>query len=111
MATEMEVTLPVLGWKAGDEIVIASTSKSMRENEVVHIVSISGDGKTIQFEPSLKYKHIALTQTIEGRVIETAAEVRLLIHWFSFHWVSFSSHMLVKVNSLEKVTVALEAIT
>ena len=74
-ATQMEVTVAVPDWKYGDEIVIASTSKSMRENEVAHISLVSADGKTIQFEPALKFKHIALTQTIDGRTIETAAEV------------------------------------
>lgn len=71
----MELTVAVPDWKTGDEIVIASTSKSMRENEVAHITSVSTDGKIIQFEPALKFKHIALTQMIEGRTIETAAEV------------------------------------
>ena len=71
----MELTVAVPDWKTGDEIVIASTSKSMRENEVAHITSVSTDGKIIHFEPALKFKHIALTQMIEGRTIETAAEV------------------------------------
>jgi len=76
--TQMEVTLSASDWKVGSEIVIASTSKSMRENEVLHITGISNGGKTIAFKPALKYKHVAITQTIEGRIIETAAEIGLL---------------------------------
>lgn len=77
-ASEIHVTVAVPDWKVGSEIVIASTSKSLRENEPVHITGVSNNGQTIQISPPLKYKHIALTQTIAGRSIETAAEVGLL---------------------------------
>ena len=77
-ATSLVVTVAVPDWRTGDEIVIASTSKSIRENEVVFIQSVSGDGKIFSFAPPLKYKHVALTQQIAGRVIETSAEVGLL---------------------------------
>ena len=36
-AGKISVTVPVPDWKVGDEIVIASTSKSIRENEVSFI--------------------------------------------------------------------------
>lgn len=76
--TSMDLIFPCLDWKIGDEIVIASTSKSIRENEVMKITAVTNAGSTIQFEPAVKYKHIALTQTIAGRTIQTNAEVGLL---------------------------------
>lgn len=76
--TQMNVIPAVPDWKVGDEIVIAATGKSMRENEVVFITALSNGAKTIHFTPKMKYKHISLVQTIAGRVIETRAEVGLL---------------------------------
>ncbi|XP_066933159.1 fibrocystin-L-like [Clytia hemisphaerica] len=75
-ATSIDVSLDVSDWKVGSEIVIASTSKSQRENEVSVIQAING--KTITLEKPLEHKHISLTQTIGGRTIETSAEVGLL---------------------------------
>ena len=75
-ATTIDVSLDVSDWKVGSKIVIASTSKSQRENEVAEIKAING--KTITLENPLQYKHISLTQTISGRTIETRAEVGLL---------------------------------
>lgn len=75
---QIDLVLAVPGWKVGDEIVIASTSKSTRENEVVKITSVSANMKTIGIEPALKYKHVSISQTISGRVIETRGEVGLL---------------------------------
>lgn len=76
--TTMNLIFACPDWKIGDEIAIASTSKSIRENEVVTITDVKDSGKTLEFTPALKYKHIALTQTIAGRTIETNAEVGLL---------------------------------
>jgi len=77
-ATEIELVLPVSGWKVGDEIVIASTSKSIRENEVVRIAGVSSDKHTLSVDRAIKYKHVSIVQTIADRVIETCAEVGLL---------------------------------
>ena len=68
----------VIGWSVGDQIVIAATSKSIRENEVVNITDITNGGDTISFTPALKYRHISIQQTFDGRVVETRAEVGLL---------------------------------
>lgn len=65
-------------WNVGDNIVLASTSRRPGENEELTISSVSGDGRTIGIKPALKYKHISITQTIAGKVIETRAEVGLL---------------------------------
>lgn len=76
--TSMNLIFPCNDWKVGDEIVIASTSKSIRENEVLRITAVKNQGNTIEFDPPVAYKHIAMTQTIEGRTIDTQAEVGLL---------------------------------
>lgn len=65
-------------WNAGDQVVLASTSRSPEENEQFNITSVSDDGRTIGISPSVKYQHIAMVQTIAGRQIETRAEVGLL---------------------------------
>nr|XP_047143668.1 fibrocystin-L-like isoform X2 [Hydra vulgaris] len=73
---EMELIFEVPDWKVGDVIVIAATGRSIRENEVLTITKVNG--KFVSFDPPLKYMHISVTQFIEGRYIETSAEVGLL---------------------------------
>jgi len=58
--------------------VIASTSKSFHENEVVRITGISNDNHTLSVYPKFRYKHLSIVQTIAGRTIDTSAEVGLL---------------------------------
>ena len=93
--TQIELTLSARGWKVGDEVVIASTSKSMRENEAVRIVSVTSDMKTLTITPALKYKHVSISQTIAGRLIETRAEVGLLSRNVK---VCFLFHTYLKVS-------------
>ena len=68
----------VADWEVGGKVVIASTSYSQRENEELTIVSIGADKMSITVDPPLQYTHIAVTQMIHGRVIETRAEVGYL---------------------------------
>lgn len=65
-------------WEVGNEIVIASTSRSQRENEKVKITKVLNGGKTLEIDPPLEYQHISIEQTIANRKIETRAEVGLL---------------------------------
>lgn len=74
----IKLQLSVSDWSVGDEIVIASTSKSLRENEVVKIIGIRDGGRTLDIAPPLDYTHISFNQTIAGHMIETRAEVGLL---------------------------------
>ena len=76
--TMMHIEVPVSGWDVGGSIVIASTSFSQREHEELRITAISSNGMTLTVSPPLKYTHIAMTQTISGRVITTSAEVGYL---------------------------------
>ena len=64
-------------WKAGDEIVITSTTFEARQAEVVKIASVSNNEVTL--ETNLQYKHISHLHTIgDGREYRLAAEVGLL---------------------------------
>jgi len=65
-------------WEIGNQVVLASTSRSQKENEELNITSVSNDGRTIGITPPVKYRHISVVQTIAGRIIETRAEVGLL---------------------------------
>ena len=76
--TLLHLEVPVSGWEVGGSIVIASTSFSQRENEELRITAISADRTTLTVSPPLQYTHIAMTQTISGRVITTSAEVGYL---------------------------------
>ncbi|KAK9526506.1 hypothetical protein VZT92_015203 [Zoarces viviparus] len=83
-AASGSVTLTVMKavtWKAGDEIVIASTGHrhSQRENEQMRIAAVSTDGRTITLTEALKYTHLGVTVTLpDGTVFEGRAEVGLL---------------------------------
>jgi len=76
--SEIELIFAVPGWKVGDEIVIASTSKSLRENEPHKIKELKNGNKTIVLEKPLEYMHVSIEQVIAGRTIETRGEVGLL---------------------------------
>ena len=65
-------------WEVGGKIVIASTSYSQRENEELEITGISNSGYTLTISPALEYEHISIQQEIEGRYIDTSAEVGYL---------------------------------
>ncbi|XP_041664378.1 fibrocystin-L-like [Cheilinus undulatus] len=68
-------------WKAGDEIVIASTGHrhSQKENEKRKIASVSADGKTLTLDRPLEYTHLGVTVELpDGTQFEGRAEVGLL---------------------------------
>ncbi|XP_068603731.1 PKHD1 like 1, tandem duplicate 1 [Brachionichthys hirsutus] len=68
-------------WKAGDEIVIASTGDrhSQRENEKRTIAAVSSDGNTITLTEPLAYTHLGVTVTLpDGTNFGGRAEVGLL---------------------------------
>nr|XP_046273956.1 PKHD1 like 1, tandem duplicate 1 [Scatophagus argus] len=83
-ATSGSVTLTLMKavtWKAGDEIVIASTGHrhSQRENEVRKIAAVSADGMTLTLTEPLEYTHLGVTVTLpDGTKFEGRAEVGLL---------------------------------
>ncbi|MBN3294524.1 PKHL1 protein, partial [Polypterus senegalus] len=79
-STIVELQNPVT-WKAGDEIVIASTGDrlSQNENELMVIESISSDGTTVNLTNPLMYTHLGVSvRTPDGQHFEARAEVGLL---------------------------------
>lgn len=65
-------------WVEGDLIVIAPTTYRPHETEVVKIVNLSSDRKTLFINESLKYKHIFWSNSIGSHNVTMAAEVGLL---------------------------------
>ena len=65
-------------WEVGGKIVIASTSFSQRENEELEITAIDETGTILSVSPPIQYEHISIQQVIEGRYIDTSAEVGYL---------------------------------
>jgi plastocyanin len=72
-----QITLAeAVNWQIGDEIVIAPSGYNPREAEKVTISAVAGS--TVTFAPALRYRHSGQVQTIEGRSLDTRAEVGLL---------------------------------
>ncbi|XP_051699933.2 fibrocystin-L isoform X2 [Oryctolagus cuniculus] len=68
-------------WKAGDNIVIASTGHrhSQQENEKRTIAAVSSDGITITLTNPLNYTHLGVAVTLpDGTLFEARAEVGIL---------------------------------
>ncbi|XP_056597030.1 fibrocystin-L-like [Triplophysa dalaica] len=68
-------------WKAGDEIVIASTGNrhSQTENELRRIASVSDGGRTLNLTETLTYTHLGLSVNLpDGTAFQARAEVGLL---------------------------------
>ena len=63
-------------WRAGDQLVVASTDFDPRRAEVVTVASRSGT--TVTLEQPLAYAHYGELQTIAGRTLDERAEVGLL---------------------------------
>ncbi len=67
-------------WEVGGSIVIASTSFSQRENEerIIESITSGEQGSILKLTEPLEYEHISIQQTIDGRYIDTSAEVGYL---------------------------------
>ena len=65
-------------WKAGEEIVIASTSYEPTEAEKHIISAVSSDKKTLTLTEALKFKHLGDTHKTGNWEYTLAAEVGLL---------------------------------
>jgi hypothetical protein len=63
-------------WRAGDRVVIASTSFEPAEAEAVRISAISG--RSVTLAAPLRYTHWGTVQTIAGGTVDERAEVGLL---------------------------------
>jgi hypothetical protein len=63
-------------WRAGDRLLIVASGFDPREAEVVTVTSVSGSN--VSFTPALKYRHVGLTQTYDGKTLDQRAAVGLL---------------------------------
>lgn len=78
---------PMRAWKAGDDIVIATTGGrlTMKQNEEKKVAWVSEDGLTIGLDSPLMHRHIYHWSTWDGKELEVAAEVGLLTRNIKFH--------------------------
>ena len=70
-----------VNWKAGDQIVVASSSLRPQDAEEAFIVSVSdlGSGNVrIDLDRSLQFTHLGVVATVAGRQIDMRAEVGCL---------------------------------
>ena len=65
-------------WDVGGKIVLAATSFSQRENEELTITGVEEGGMVLYVDPPLSYDHISVRQNIDGREVDTSAEVGYL---------------------------------
>ena len=69
-----------VSWKAGDQLIIATTSHrhSQRENEFRTIQSVAPDQKTVTLTQALTYEHLGVSETFDGTQVEFRAEVGMV---------------------------------
>ncbi len=67
-------------WQIGEQIIITTTSFIANQSEVLTITGVSSDRKTIRFNESLQYRHIAFSEHLpnSGQIYQIAAGVGLL---------------------------------
>jgi hypothetical protein len=66
----------VLGWRPGDLIVMASSTRDPLQAEAVTVTAVSGT--QVSFSPPLRFQHWGELQTVAGRTVDERAEVGLL---------------------------------
>lgn len=64
------------GWRVGDRIVIATSSKNQDHHDVAQIAAI--DGAVVDLVQGLRYPHFGATRTIGSRSLDVRAAVGLL---------------------------------
>lgn len=75
-STSIQLINNNLGWKPGDEIVIASSNLDPREAEKVTVTEV--EGNTVSFDRPLQYDHYGKQHSYSGKTIDMRAEVGLL---------------------------------
>ncbi|VDH99664.1 Hypothetical predicted protein, partial [Mytilus galloprovincialis] len=99
-----------VGWVAGNEIVIAPTGYSAWETETFRInaVSVSYGNTILTLNDTIKYKHLAHEETINGKTLSVRAEVGLLSRniksrrgdYSDLYPESFGGYILVGASSI-----------
>jgi hypothetical protein len=75
-ATNLTLKDSAATWRAGDQLVLVASGFDPREAEVVTVTGIGGS--TVSFTPALKYRHLSVLQTFEGKTLDQRAAVGLL---------------------------------
>lgn len=66
-------------WQVGEEIIITTTSFIANQSEVMRITSLSSDRRTLTFNQSFQFKHLAFSEKLpSGATYRIAAGVGLL---------------------------------
>ena len=66
------------GWRVGDQIVLATSTRKMGEYDLATISAINGVDVTLK--APLKYKHLGAARSVAGQRLDVRAEVGLLSH-------------------------------
>ncbi|XP_019729703.1 PKHD1 like 1, tandem duplicate 1 [Hippocampus comes] len=100
-------------WKAGDEVIISTTSYSVWETEKREIAVVSADGRVLTLNRPLSHTHVGEIHSIEGtlRSYKLAADVGLLTRnikiigdeYANMFAESFGARMLVGAFSSEGI--------
>lgn len=106
-----EITLAEdAGWKPGDRIVIATSSKKMEEHEVADVESVQG--RVVRLKAPLKFPHFGTVRRFEDVSVDVRAEVGLLNRNIvirgdeSSHADKFGGHVMVMAQSDVKTRVS-----
>jgi hypothetical protein len=75
-ASSMTLKDSAATWRAGDRLVLVASGFDPREAEVVTVTGTTGS--TVSFTPALKYRHLSVMQTYEGKTLDQRAAVGLL---------------------------------
>ncbi|XP_052063080.1 fibrocystin-L-like [Mytilus californianus] len=99
-----------VGWVTGNEIVITPTGYSAWETETFKIdaVSVSNGNTILTLNDTIKYKHLAHEETINGKTLSVKAEVGLLSRniivegedYSDLYPESFGGYILVGASSI-----------
>jgi hypothetical protein len=75
-ASSMTLKDDATTWRVGDKLLIVASGFDPREAEVVTVTGVNG--ANVSFSPALKYRHVGLTQTYDGKTLDQRAAVGLL---------------------------------
>lgn len=71
-SNQLVLETPVQNWKAGERVVVASTSKDYLQSETCTIQSISADNLTISLVDQLRYNHVGEYERFNQDVCENS---------------------------------------
>jgi len=75
-ATQIQLSDSASSWRVGDQIVVVSSSFDPREAETLTITAVNGN--QVSFSPALRFAHVGLMQSYEGKALDQRTAVGLL---------------------------------